>query len=230
MGRGWRGETGALGSLPASPLCSQRTLACMHTRTTNAVNRPCISRAQQPPLEGTSHKRPLGQMPFPCDSCHACRNQLLLLQLLMPSLSWYPSPTTSRPSPPPVSSPGLDLPPREPPALASRVVLDARLHLLSPNGASAPTTLCTRLLSLLGFERGPPGTALPRTCWFCEWLSLGVTRLQWENAQSWVCGVCVSVCVREHVGISAHRASCARRLPGVGSDSTCPDDSVLHGR
>lgn len=58
--------------------------ACTHTLTTRAADGPWISRAQQPPCEGASHERPLGQMPFPCDSCQACRNQLLLLQQLVP--------------------------------------------------------------------------------------------------------------------------------------------------
>lgn len=78
------GETGALGSLSLPP---PPAYTRMHARTTSVVNRPRISRAQQPPLEGTSHKRPLGQMPFSCDSCQACRNQLCLLQLPVPSLS-----------------------------------------------------------------------------------------------------------------------------------------------
>lgn len=171
MGGEWRGTLGSW-PVPRPPTAHTRMPACTHTLTTGVAHGPGTSRAQQPPRKGASHERPLGQMPFPRDSCQACRNQLLLLQQLVPGLCLCPFLTASLPSQPSVSS-RLVCPQREPPAPPSGVTLGLGFARTARTPNSTRGCTGRLLLPLLGFEMVPPGLLPQGRAGFisgCPWM------------------------------------------------------------
>lgn len=118
----------------------------------------------------------------------------------MPGLSRCPSPTTFLLCTSSCLSPSSDIPRASlllhPPGWCWGPGL---CQLGQKEARPLPYTAQADSVPSLSFQVGPPGAAGSRTCRFQQWLSLGVTHLQWEGELYWVwlpAHVSVHVCVR----------------------------------